>query len=62
MIDLLAKIPVDRALLIVFLAGQMYAQFKGVRTSLRLQGVRIGQLEKDVSELKAALAASGKRA
>lgn len=58
MIQLLQQIPVDRALLVVFLAGQLYAQFKGVRTSLRLQGVRIGELERRV----AALEALGKRA
>lgn len=58
MIELLQKIPVDRALLIVFLAGQLYSQFKGVRTSLCDQGKRIGELEKRV----AALEASGKRA
>ena len=58
MLQLLAQIPVDRALLVVFLAGQLYAQFKGVRTSLRDQGKRIGDLEKRV----AALEALGKRA
>lgn len=58
MIQLLQQIPVDRALLVVFLAGQLYSQFKGVRTSLRLQGVRVGELEKRV----AALEALGKRA
>jgi hypothetical protein len=57
-IQLLQQIPVDRALLVVFLAGQLYSQFKGVRTSLRLQGVRVGELEKRV----AALEALGKRA
>lgn len=58
MIQVLQQIPVDRALLVVFLAGQLYAQFKGVRTSLRDQGKRIGDLEKRV----AALEALGKRA
>lgn len=62
MIQLLQQIPVDRALLVVFLAGQLYAQFKSVRTSQRLQGVRVGELEKDVATLKAALEALGKRA
>lgn len=62
MIQLWQQIPLDRLALVVFLAGQLYSQFKGVRTSLRLQGTRIGGLEKDVAELKAALAALGKRA
>jgi hypothetical protein len=57
-IQLLQQIPVDRALLVVFLAGQLYSQFKGVRTSLRDQGKRIGELERRV----AALEALGKRA
>lgn len=58
MIDLLQKVPLDRALLVIFLAGQLYAQFKQTRASLRDQGRRVGELEKRV----AALEASGKRA
>ena len=61
MIELLQKVPVDRALLVIFLAGQLYQQFKQTRVSLRLQGERIGKLEEDVAKLKAALEASGKR-
>jgi len=57
-IDLLQKVPLDRALLVIFLAGQLYAQFKQTRASLRDQGRRVGELEKRV----AALEASGKRA
>jgi len=70
-IELLSKIPVDRALLVVFLAGQLYAQFKSVRHSLRSQGERLGAVEKSTSGLEAgyaalaariaALEASGKR-
>jgi len=56
-IQLLQQIPVDRALLVIFLGGQLYAQFKNARQSLRHQGERIGELEKRV----AALEASGKR-
>lgn len=58
MIQLLQQIPIDRALLVVFLAGQLYAQFKSVKRSQRTQGERIGALEARI----AALEASGKRA
>jgi len=57
-IELLQKVPLDRALLVIFLAGQLYAQFKQTRASLRDQGRRVGELEKRV----AALEATGKRA
>lgn len=65
MIELLQKVPVDRALLVIFLAGQLYAQFKSVKRSQRSQGERLGQVEKSTSALEAriaALEASGKRA
>jgi hypothetical protein len=52
-IQVLQTIPVDRALLIVFLAGQLYSQFKGMRASQRSQGERIGVLEERVAKLEA---------
>ncbi len=64
MIDLLQKVPLDRALLVIFLAGQLYQQFKQTRASLRDQGRRMGTAETAISALEArvtALEASGKR-
>jgi hypothetical protein len=57
MISLLQQIPIDRALLVIFVAGQLYERFKSARVSLRDQGKRIGALETRVT----ALEASGKR-
>jgi hypothetical protein len=64
MLQLLSQIPIDRALLVVFLAGQLWAQFKSTRLSLRDQGRRIGGLVEKLGALEArvaALEASGKR-
>jgi hypothetical protein len=58
MIALLQQVPLDRALLVIFLAGQLYAQFKSVKRSQQRQGERLGALEERI----AALEASGKRA
>ncbi len=57
MISLLQQIPLERALLLIFVAGQLYEKFKATRTSLRDQGKRLGNL----TERVAALEASGKR-
>jgi hypothetical protein len=51
-IEMLKGVSPDRALLIVFLAGQLYSQFKGMRASQRLQGERIGKLEDRVAKLE----------
>jgi hypothetical protein len=53
MITLLQQVPIDRALLVVFLAGQLYAQFKSVKRSQRSQGERVGALETRVTALEA---------
>ncbi len=57
MIQLLQQIPIDRALLVIFLGGQLYAQFKGMRRSVRDQGQRIGKVESDVAALQAKVSA-----
>lgn len=62
MIELLQQIPLDRALLILFLAGQLWEKFKNTRASLRLQGERVGVLEEKVAKLETALEASRGRA
>lgn len=56
MIQALQSIPLDRALLVVFLAGQLYSQFKGMRASLKSQGIRMGVVEEKVAKLEALLA------
>lgn len=53
MIELLEQIPLDRALLVIFLAGQLYAQFKSAKASLKRQGERIGALEARLAALEA---------
>jgi len=57
MIELLQQIPLERALLLIFVAGGLYEKFKATRSSLRDQGRRVGSLETRVT----ALEASGKR-
>lgn len=57
MIQLLQQIPLERALLLIFVAGGLYEKFKATRTSLRDQGRRLGSLETRIT----ALEASGKR-
>lgn len=57
MIQLLQQIPLDRALLVVFLWGQLWAQFKSTRASLRDQGRRMGAVEKQLAEMVGRLAA-----
>lgn len=57
MIQLLEQIPLDRALLVVFLAGQLWAQFKNVRASLKHQGERMGAAEKQLAEVLGRVAA-----
>lgn len=52
MIQALQSIPLERALLLVFLAGQLYSQFKSVRASQKAQGIRIGVLEEKLAKLE----------
>ena len=55
--ELLQQIPLERLLLVLFVAGGLYEKFKATRVSLRDQGRRLGSLEERVT----ALEASGKR-
>lgn len=57
MMSLLQQIPIDRALLVLFVAGQLWERFKAGERSRRSQGERIGALADRVT----ALEASGKR-
>lgn len=57
MTTLLSQIPLDRALLVLFLAGQLWEKFKATRASLRDQGKRIGATETQLAEVVARLAA-----
>ena len=53
MIAILQGITVDRALLVVFVAGTLWERFKQTRTSLRDQWKRIGDLANRVAALEA---------
>ena len=54
---LLEHISLDRVLLLVFLAGELYGRFKSSRTSLRDQGRRIGGHDRELAELAGRVAA-----
>ena len=53
MIELLQQIPLDRALLILFLAGQLVERFRQSERSRRDQGKRIGELDRRITALEA---------
>lgn len=57
MLTLLSQIPLDRALLVLFLAGQLWEKFKSTRRSLQDQGRRIGGAERELAEIVGRLAA-----
>lgn len=57
MIDLLQHIPLERALLVIFLAGGLWEKFKNTRASLKHQGERMGATEKQLAEVVGRLAA-----
>ncbi len=53
MIDLLKQVPLDRALLVLFVAGQLWERFKSGERSRRDQGKRLGALETRVAAIEA---------
>lgn len=53
MLTLLQQVPLERVLLLIFLAGRLLEQFKNTRASLRDQGRRIGDVETRVAALEA---------
>lgn len=55
MIQLLQQISFERALLLVFLAGGLYREFKDARRSLRGQGQRIGDVETRLARVEGKL-------
>jgi len=53
MIDLLQHVPIDRLLLLIFVAGGVFERFKSGERSRRAQGQRLGDLETRVAALEA---------
>jgi hypothetical protein len=65
LIPLLQTVPIDRLLLVLFVAGQLWERFKTGERSRRSQGERIGAQAEKIIALEArltALEASGYRA
>ena len=57
MIPLLQQVPIDRLLLVLFVAGQLWERFKAGERSRRSQGERMGAVERQLAEAIARLAA-----
>ena len=53
MLTLLQQLPIDRVLLVIFVAGGVWERFKSGERSRRAQGQRLGQLETRVAALEA---------
>lgn len=53
MIQFLQQVPVDRLLLVLFLAGQLLERFRAGERSRRDQGKRLGALADRVTALEA---------
>lgn len=58
MIQLLQQISFERAMLLVFLAGGLYREFKDARRSLREHGRRIGDVEGRIATVEGKLGIS----
>lgn len=53
MLTLLQQLPLDRVLLVVFVAGQLLERFRAGERSRRSQGQRIGDVETRLAALEA---------